>query len=264
MIKEAIEAIEGKRDQVCHYLIKDQNVDLEVMDDYHRTALFYATYYNRTEILKVLIDNNANIKAQDIDMGYSAICAAQQGYFDALKILVAKDRSVIGLKGWKGQTPLIAAAINGNADIVRYLIDQNVNLEVTDDYQHTALITAAYHNRTEVLKILVDNDANIKAQTSYGHNAVYLAAHYGYLDALKMLVAKDRSVIDLKDSDGRTPLIIATLRGDVDIVRYSVDENANVNFKDCSGRTALQHTSNPEIIQIFWSKRLPIYRKSFY
>ena len=145
-------------DEICYYLIKDQKADLEVTDDYLTTALIHAADYNRNEVLRVLIDNNANIKAQNVFGNHAAYCAAFYGNLDTLEMMVTKDRSVIDLKGWQCQTPLIISSYlsyghpsNGNPQIVKFLVDQKANVNLKDDYGKTALQQAS---NPEIIKIL--------------------------------------------------------------------------------------------------------------
>ena len=147
--------------------------------------------------------------------------------------------------------PLMEAIIGGHTDVCKYLIiGQNANLEARDDLQNTALIVATALNNKEVLNILLINNANIKAQNMIGDHAAYLAAENGYLDILKQLLAIDGRVIDLKENRGRTPLIIASRLGRVDVVNFLVDQNANVDLRDDREMNALDHASDIEIIEI--------------
>ena len=160
--------------------------------------------------------------------------------------------------GLFGRTTLIEAAICGHHQICKYLItEQKANTEARDYYQMTALIHAAYSNSLELIKELLQYKANCKARDKSGRHAVYLAACEGNLDALKLLVKNDGDVVDLKGLNGDAPLIAASKRGYVDVCKYLVEENkADIDLKDDWGKTALQYTCNPEIINIFKKKNL--------
>lgn len=184
-------------------------------------------------------DNNENIRADEMEVTNNDVNHGK------------KPRLVDTNSGGNGRTPLMEAIVEGNDQICNYLIkEEKADLEVRDDDHQTALIYAANYNRTEVLNVLIDNGSNIKAQNRSGYHAAYRAACYGKLDILKMLLAKDRSVIDLKGPNGETPLIVAAIDGRVQVVRHLVHENAKVNLIDLSGKTALQHAMNFEIIEI--------------
>ena len=122
-----------------------------------------------------------------------------------------------------------------------------------------ALLTlAAIANTPEVIKVLLQIKANSKAIDSIGCHAAYMAAYCGNLDALKILIEKDGDLIDLKGLKGETPLIAASILGNVDVVKYLVEEKANANLKDNEGKTALQHANDPEIIEILTKEDIRI------
>ena len=152
----------------------------------------------------------------------------------------------------RGKTALRVAAKYGHHHICEYLITKEMaSIEARDYTQQTALIRAAKSSKLEVIKVLLQYNANVKAKDKYGRHAAYWAAYHGDLDVLKMLVEKDRDVINLRGNNGKTPLIVASVCGRVDICEYLVEEkNANVDLKDKWGKIALQYTYNPDIIKI--------------
>lgn len=54
------------------------------------TPVMYAAKYNRTEILELLIDNGANLKAK-CDKGHTAIEYAELSHADAAKSIIEKE-----------------------------------------------------------------------------------------------------------------------------------------------------------------------------
>ena len=194
-----MEATVGGHDQVCNYLIKVQQADLEVRDDEQKTALMLAVIWNRLEVLKVLIDNNANIKAQDRDGRHAPYEAARMEYLDALKMLVAKDRSVIDLKVPNGETPLIAAARYRNLDVVRYLVGQNANVNSQDNTRSSALrylsdsgnrSTIVRNTSPDLVRLLVNQNANVNLRDYNGETALQRASDPEIIKILKCNGAK--------------------------------------------------------------------------
>ena len=133
--------------QVCDYLITEQKANLETRDNSQRTALTYAAFTNKTDVLKVLVKNNASVKARNSFGNHAAYLAAEYGYLDALKILVEKDGDVIDLKGPNGETPLIAASRRGWVDVCKYLVEEkNANINLEDDNGMNSLQHATNYN----------------------------------------------------------------------------------------------------------------------
>lgn len=187
-----IEAALGGYDKVCRYLLKEQNANIEARDDYQMTALIVTALSNNTrEVIKLLIENEANIKAQSTTLcgKHAAWHALEMLNFDIVKMLVEKDKSVINLKAWGEQTLLIFAATYGDVDLVKFLLDHDAIVNLKD-----------YEGRTALHHAVGLYDGNKFVHVHYGWDANYLE----YMQIIKMLVDKDRSVIDLKDDEGRT------------------------------------------------------------
>jgi ankyrin repeat protein len=65
----------------------------------------------------------------------------------------------------------------------------------------------------------------------------------GNLEIVKELIRAGANVNSVTDCDNTTPLKIASIIGNLDIVKYLIRNGANVNARDKSGRTALMLAS---------------------
>ena len=167
-----IEAAKKGHAQVCEYFISQQSADIDAKNNYFSgynyytydsidyittwTALMVAVDCNQTEVIKVLLRHNPDIRAQDHCGYHATYIAACKGYVDALKMLVRKDRHVIDFRGPDGMTPLIAASIgrvDGRVDICKYLVQQkNANVDLKDKFGGTALTYATNPVIIDILK----------------------------------------------------------------------------------------------------------------
>jgi len=75
-----------------------------------------------------------------------------------------------------------------------------------------ALVTAAYEGEYELVKRLVVNGADINVTNEYGETAVIVAAESGYDSIIELLLAH-KANINIKDKDGDTALDIAKYNG---------------------------------------------------
>ena len=151
-------AAQHGRHNVCHYLIKEQKANLEVRDDYQATALIYAVLFNKTEVIKVLLQYKANCKVKSIVGSHAAYWSAYKGNLDALKMLVQSDGDVVDLKGFNGETPLIAASRNGLIAVCKFLVEEkNATVNLKDNDGKIALHHAK--ENTEIIEILKSKGA---------------------------------------------------------------------------------------------------------
>ena len=62
--------------------------------------------------------------------------------------------------------------------------------------------------------------------------------------------------INARDKNGRTALILASMMGHFEIVKYLVKNDAKVNLKDDFGKTALDYAENDEMKQFLTTATL--------
>ena len=136
------------------------------------TALHFAAQNGNTEVVKYLLENGADVNAQDTVLSRSAI------HF---------------------------AAENGNLDCVRCIAEQDSNLLDKDIYGATALHYAAKCNRLDVMKYLVSKKMDYSAKDARGWTAMHYAACGGNIDIVRYLLAKGLN-INARTKSGHTPL----------------------------------------------------------
>ena len=84
--------------------------------------------------------------------------------------------------------PLIVAAREGKADVVRALLSANdVNVNIIDAEGNTPLIEAARFGHDDVARVLVERGASTKTQNKEGQTALMLAVRNGHDDVVKIL-----------------------------------------------------------------------------
>jgi len=121
-------AANGELEKVENYIKKEININAKNKSKW--TALAYACKYNHIEIVKLLIDNGA-----DVNIAVNT-----------------------------GSTPLHIALNGGNTEIAEYLIENNADINVKDIMGMSALAWAAKQGDLELVIFLVKNGADINSQ----------------------------------------------------------------------------------------------------
>jgi uncharacterized protein len=96
------------------------------------------------------------------------------------------------------------------------------------------------YNNKDRIRLLLDNGVDINVKNEDGFTTLMYASVYGYIDVCRVLLDAGADV-DMKNNDGKTSLMLAV--GFEDIVEVLLDNGANVNIKDRYGRTALMIAS---------------------
>jgi ankyrin repeat protein len=156
----------------------------------------------------------------------SANCAqaptpADEGLFraiDAEDIPAAKDALADGAAfnvcDARGQTPLTAAAAQGNAALFTVILDAGAPIDGQDRLKRTALVQAVFDNQVDVARVLLARKADLNLQDTTGRSAVFYALTNGR-QMLPMLLDAHPD-LQITDTQGNTVLSTAIMYGDYD------------------------------------------------
>ena len=130
------------------------------------------------------------------------------------------------------------AALNGQLDIVKVLVENGADVDVKDADNNTALHNATLRGHLEIVKLLIENSADVNAQDNDDQTALHIAAEFGYLEIVKRLI-ENGADINHPDDDLVTPLHNAAEFGCLETVKWLIANGADVNVKDDIDRTVL-------------------------
>lgn len=118
--------------------------------------------------------------------------------------------------------PLQTAAGSGDRAQVEKLLSSGANPSEPNAFGWTPLHNAAQHNppnAPEIVKMLLDAGANPYARTFDGYTPIHTAAHMNRTEILKRYAAAGIDV-EVRATDGRTPLDLARTAGSMDAAKY--------------------------------------------
>ena len=214
-------ASERRQTELVKLLIEN-NADLNIQDNYGETALIYNAKRGQTEIVKLLIDNNAdlNIKA---NYGETALMrAARMGRTETVKLLI-ENKADLNITDKAGRTALIYASMYEHIEIVKLLIENKADLNITNSLGETALMHATGMGRTETVKLLIENKADPNITTNRGETALMRAAEKKGKDIFRLLIKHGA------DKKSYPPLHQAIMNDDWDLVQKLIREGADIS-----------------------------------
>jgi uncharacterized protein len=230
------------------------------------TALLWLAHWNDVESADLLLRAGADANAAN-DFHMTPLSqACTNGSAEFVRLLL-KSGANPNLGVATGETPLMTCAKTGNADAVRLLVENGAEVNAKEPTANqTALMWAAAERHANVVSALIASKADLKAHTKDGFTAIHFAARVGDLESIQLLLAAGVPVNILTAGDGAgagaasgggggrggggggggtagyTPLLVATLRAQVDVALYLLDHGADPNI-DAAGLTPLHWAS---------------------
>lgn len=184
-------AISWKKNRIAKMMLeKASKSDIESWAKEKRfdQMLCDAAYSGNLEICELLLKAGANANGQGL-FSSPLQTAARYNHPEIVKLLLQHDAE-IEKSDHEGNTALILAASQGNLDIVKILLASGAAIHARNKQSWTALMQASLFGRTETLKYLLEQGANAndKAENERNITTLMLACDSGSEESVKLLL----------------------------------------------------------------------------
>ena len=192
-----------------------------------------AAFYSNLEMLKELINQGADINAENNDeetiLHLSA--RAKKPNIELVKYLLENKeiKQNLEVRQKNGWTALHIAAFYGNLERLSELINQGADINAATNNEETILHLAsrAQKPNIELLKYLLENKEikqKLEARQKNGWTALHIAAFYGNLERLSELINQGAD-INAENNAKETILNLAARaqKPNVELVKYLLD-----------------------------------------
>ena len=177
-------------------LLQLTDSDVNYADHHGNAALHYACSMGHFRCIQLLVNNGADVNKRG-QHGFSPLMMASQGCRSKshLEYLVEAGANV-DPKGFKGETLLHAAAMEGNLEGMQFCLERagavtagvgSVNCG-TDDGRTPLHVAAWWCDTPAPLELLVRAGANLRKKDRYGQNTLHWAARGGNYDVVKFVL----------------------------------------------------------------------------
>lgn len=126
----------------------------------------------------------------------------------------------VNVSNSEGFTPLHIAAMNGQSDLMRLLLDAGAYPNVrTRQKGCTPLHLACQHQRVAAARILTQTgECNLNLQDLRGNSALHHACFSGNAKLVELLV-KEGAIVDLRNAEGKRPVDDAEEKTSLNVIR---------------------------------------------
>jgi ankyrin repeat protein len=182
------------------------------------------------EGLRAIISKNKGIlNNMDSNGDYMLNVAVIEGNIEIVEYLVSQGAD-INIKDGSGETPLQIAIHEGKLELIKFFLSKKADVNMKDYFNETSLHEAVNKGEIEIVKLIVAHGADLNAKNNLKETPLFYAVKNNYSDIAKYLISKG-SEVNTKDLGGRSPLHEAAYQGDLDIVKYLISKGARVNAK---------------------------------
>jgi ankyrin repeat protein len=241
-------------------LLLRAGADANAANDFRMTPLSQACLNGNATLVELLLKAGANPNTPIATGETPLMTCAKTGGADAVKALIAHDAAVNAKEPVQNQTALMWAAAERHPGVVKLLIDAKADLQARTKRGFTALHFAAREGDQESIRLLLGAGVSVnilaqpeapakgKAGDTETVEPVLGAAAAGGGGGAAVARGGGRNAA----AGGYTPLLVATVRGQVELALFLLDQGADPNVAD-AGFTPLHWavstwengTSNP-------------------
>lgn len=207
---------------VVYRMLKNKAFNKSAQDIEGKTALYLAAENNHEKVLEAMFDKEGPmlnyIEESDNSKQQTPLhIAAKNGHVDVVKILI-QNGAQVRAKHHGGKTPLHLACQYGRFVVVKELIGyESASIHDTDDRMNTPLHLAAFWGNFGIVQYLINNKANVNSKNDKDKTPLFLAAEQGWQKTSEILLNASVDVT-IEDINKRTALQISCMEGHVEVV----------------------------------------------
>ena len=202
-------------------------------DNFRYTALHRASQLGHVEMVKVLLENGANIHEVSQRMSWKALLlAAKHGHTKVVELLLnAGDDVNVQLAYSKNRfTSLHFACQYGHIDLARMLITKyKARLDITSANGLRPIHTAANFGFEDIVTILLDagEDVETRHNSLWRYTPLHWAVQENKYQTAQVLLARGANVNAVTGSAYLTPLLQCATKNFPRLAQLLIDHNAN-------------------------------------
>jgi ankyrin repeat protein len=217
----------------------ERHVDVNAPQVDGMTALHWAVYHDRTELVKSLVAAGADVKGKT-RYGVPVLYAGcLNGNGEIVELLLKKGTDP-NLALRSGETPLMTAARTGKPEPVKALLAHGAEIDAAERSGQTAIMWAAAEGNVEAVDLLIEAKADYRTPLKSGFTPLFFAVREGRKEVVLRLLDAGLDVnepmkIERKTGkgprSGTTPLLLAVENGHFELAATLLERGADPNEK---------------------------------
>ena len=238
-------------------LLSKPGIDVNLAQQGGATPLFMATQQGCVEVVRLLLGaRGVNVNLATSEGATPLYIAARYGLLEVAKLLLGKPEINVNLVTLtEGTAPLSIAAQKGEEAMVELLLGvRGIGIDMQKDDGATALFMAAQQNFPRIVEKLAWRGADVNLAKNGGMTPLCVATLLGNIEVVKTLLQVSGIQVNLASYNGTMPVGIAAQWGQKEVVRWLLRKGADPNGANRIGVTPLHvaclygHTATAQIL----------------
>ena len=220
-------------------------------------------FWLNQSLFSLLMAIGLSCSAQTEDQINAFSKAAKFDDVSTVKLLISKGVSSNTVDP-KGNPMLILAIRDKSTKVTQLLLkDPNIDVDLSNTYGETPLMIASIEGDLPVVKeLILQNHARVD---HIGWTPMHYACSKGQLEVAQFLVANG-AVVDSTSLNGTTPLMMAVQSGNEQLIRFLLDQGADISVRNSMGYSAIDIADiyeKPWISNGLKSRWLKLYKQPY-
>lgn len=210
---------------------------------------------DRVDIAQMMIDYGADVNACNLDYEQPLHAACLAGNVGVARLLLAHKADYYA-KDSEDRVPLSLTCYDMHVEVARALLDAGFDVNYKDPalgngpvhwvirevglYRPSDSMESLGESACRMMTLFLDSGADVNAQNTAGEIALHLASRGGQEQLVALLLQRGADALSTVTTQGHeTALHYAVRNHHNNIIRILCNHGANINARDCLGRTPL-------------------------
>ncbi|XP_021080916.1 transient receptor potential cation channel subfamily A member 1 [Mesocricetus auratus] len=245
-------AVQSSYNEMTKVLVEHNTTNINLEGENGNTASMSACAKDNSEALQILLEKGAKLCKSNKWGDYPVHQAAFSGAKKCMELILKhgeehgyKRESHINFVNHKKASPLHLAVQSGDLDMIKMCLDNGAHIDMIENGKCMALHFAATQGATDIVKLMISSYTGssdiVNAVDGNHETLLHRASLFDHHDLADYLISMGAD-INSTDSEGRSPLILATASASWNIVNLLLSKGAKVDIKDHLGRNFLHLT----------------------
>ena len=228
-------------EEMVKLLLSHSSINIDKKNGEGDTPLHSACRNNHNNIVGLLLEEGCNVTIRNIEGNSPFHEAALHGNSEIIELLSFHGDSNLIKRNNQGSTVLHCAIQNGNIELITCLLEFDIPIDFHDANGDTEFTLAASLGHIESMKLLYNyHEEILESSNSFnGYNSLHTACFYNEIHIVRWLIEELQMNIEEQDDNGNTPLLIACIGSNLNIIKYLINNNANIYHKNNLGESSI-------------------------